>query len=187
MTYEGSSGSPIILVEGHKVVGLHKGYIELENKETNIKKCVNHGIYLKDIIEITKKEKKIIVEKECKECCCKSYKIIYYNVKIILKILIAIFLFYLLYIVFDIFFLEHKLYYPNGNLYYFGYTLFKIRHGVGKSYYENNNIEYNGHWKYDLKNGNGTLYENDAYNTKIYTCSFEKGFKSGFGIQYYKN
>ena len=183
MTYEGSSGSPIILVEGHKVVGLHRGYYELENKKND----VNLGIYLKDIIEITKKEKKIIVKKECKECFCKSYKIIYYNVKIILKILIAIFLFYLLYIVFDIFFLEHKLYYPNGNLYYFGYTLFKIRHGVGKSYYKNGNIEYNGDWKYDLKDGNGTLYENDAYNTKIYTGSFEKGFKSGFGTQYYKN
>ena len=143
---------------------------------------MNLGIYLKDIIEITKKEKKIIVEKECKE-----YKIIYYNVKIILKILIAIFLFYLLYKVFDIFFLEHKLYYPNGNLYYFGYTLFKIRHGVGKSYYKNGNMEYNGHWKNNLKDGNGTLYENDAYNTKNYTGSFEKGFKSGFGIQYYKN
>jgi V8-like Glu-specific endopeptidase len=79
-TYEGSSGSPIILVENHKVIGLHKEEAEILNKndknndkgidkyKNNVNNSVKRGTSLKNIIEITKKNNKNIVEeKEYKE------------------------------------------------------------------------------------------------------------------------
>ena len=199
-TYEGSSGSPIILVENHKVIGLHKGGADLLNKndknndkdndidkdkdKNNDNSIVKCGTSLKNIIEITKNNNNNIVEeKEFKEYFYIIWKTIIYNINRVLLILLSI----VILIISIIFFTKKKLYYPNGNLSYYGYMLFKKRHWKGISYYNNNKKEYDGQWRNDLKDGYGILYDNDENNTIIYIGTFQKGFVSGKGVEYYRN
>ena len=181
-TYEGSSGSPLILAENHKVIGLHKGKGEVKNN--NAINEVRLGISLINVIEITRKnEKNIVEEKDYKEYFYIISKAIIYNILLILILLLLI----LILIIIQYLFSKKKLYYPNGNLSYYGYILFNKKHWKGISYYESKNIEYDGQWKNDLKDGLGILFEDDKNNTKVYNGTFQKGFISGKGIEYYKN
>jgi len=185
-TYEGSSGSPIILAENHKVIGLHKGEYEIPNKndKNNVKNLAKCGTSLKKIIEITKENNKNIVEeKEYKEYFYIFLKSIIYNIKRVLQILLLI----MVLIISKYFFTKKKLYHPNGNLSYYGYMLFNKKHWKGISYYENNKTEYDGQWKNGLKDGHGILYMNDENNTIVYNGTFEKDLISGKGIEYYEN
>ena len=181
-SYEGSSGSPLILIENHKVIGLHKGKGGVKN--SNAKNEVGLGISIKNVIDITRKKKKNIVEeKDYKEYFYIISKAIIYNILLVLILLLLI----LILIICQYLFSKKKLYYPNGNLSYYGYILFNKKHWKGISYYKSKNIEYDGQWKNDLKDGLGILYEDDENNTKVYNGTFQKGLISGKGIEYYKN
>ena len=51
-TYSGSSGSPIFDLSSNKVIGIHKSYIQKDNKN----ECVNVGTFLKYPLQLIKKK-----------------------------------------------------------------------------------------------------------------------------------
>lgn len=184
-TYEGSSGSPLILVENHKVIGLHRGS---QNTNANGKsnKQFNIGYYIKDIIKVINENNKNIKDKLGKN----NYKERIYKLFTFLnnkKIYITISLLILFLSIFYMFFVKKKIKYKNGKTKYFGYMLFGSRHGYGISFYQSGNIEYEGNWKNDNYNGLGKQYYDDEEHTLKYEGKFDENGLKVNGTMYFSN
>ena len=169
-TEKGSSGSPIVLKNDDRVLGIHKGAIE--GKEKNI------GIFIGDIVESLKEYKKGGKGKDYYEDGKIKYEGNFeddeYNDD------------------------KGKFYDENGNKYEGKFTKGKkngefsvyegdlkkdLKEGKG-IYYWNNGNRYEGDWKNDLKEGKGIYYWNDG---RRYEGDWKIGKREGKGILYGNN
>ena len=191
-TTQGSSGSPIILKDTIKVIGIHKQGSKNKNE--------NYGNFIYPIMNIIKDD--IIYKKE-------QYEGEYVNDKFEGKGKY-------IYDNGEYYIGEWKnglrngkgkIYNKNGNIkyegdfvndkaegngtyiwengnYYIGDWKFGLRNGKGKNYYKNNKIMYEGDFFNDKYEGNGKYFwENGQY----YIGEFKNGLSNGKGKQYYKN
>ena len=171
-TQRGSSGSPIILENTTKVIGIHKGGEAL--------KAINYGDLIYPIVKEFELNNKITYENGdyyigSSLNNLKHGKGIYYykngNIK------------YEGDFVDDEFEGNGKFYYENGD-YYIGEYKNGLKHGKGKSYNKDGNIFYDGDYVNDIIEGNGKLYyENFGY----YIGEFKNNFRNGKGKLYYIN
>ena len=179
-TRQGSSGSPLVLKDSHKVIGIHVGKM----------KSYNVGVFIYDVIEdILKNNKNIEKEKKINKF---YYKIIKFLSKhkycLIVLCFIILLIIILPIILYKYVFEKHKhkiLYYDNNKIKYNGTMIDDNYDGKGVLYYENGNIWYNGSWIQNKKEGYGRLY---AENGQIkYDGEWHTDRKDGKGISYYDN
>ena len=194
-TFEGSSGSPIVLKGEEKVFAIHKGKLKKDNK--------NIGIFIKKIIDIIENYKKNgkgrdyyengkikyegnflddkYEDKEAKfyyengDLYIGEFKNgkpngngILYSTKYAGKFL-------------DGKYYNGKLYYGNGD-YYIGPFKNGKKEGKGKEYYKNGKLKYNGKFeddKYEDDDGKFYYENGDVYNGQLQKGRiFGKGYKT---------
>ena len=195
-TENGSSGSPIILEETNKVIGIHK--------QGNIHKELNYANFIGPIVTSLKNNKNYIYKKIFKDISFEGEisddefeadgKLIKNN---------------------EVYYIGHLLnYVPNGigvlyenkNIIYEGEFNFGIIEGHGKKIYDDNSY-YIGKFEDSKRNGEGILYnkdniiifegtfENDKYKNgrlnyddrSYYVGEFEDNKRNGKGILYKKD
>ena len=171
-TDEGSSGSPIISLNNNKVIGLHFG-----KKNEKMK----FGIFIKNIIEEFKKNKKYInkegdyYEGKWLNELKNGMGIIYYkngDIKYIGNFEND----YLLGFI--------KYFYKNGNCYncYLGESKNQLQNGKGIIKDKNKKIVYKGFFEEGKIKGFGIYFDEDS----VYEGEWENNKRQGFGIIYYK-
>jgi len=179
-TRQGSSGSPLVLKDSHKVIGIHIGKLN----------SYNLGVFIYDVIEdILKNNKNIEKEKKISKCYYKIIKFLSKNKFCLIGLSFIILLIIVLPIfLYNIIFEKHKhkiLYYDNNKIKYNGTMIGDYYDGKGVLYYENGNICYNGEWIQNKKEGIGKFYSENGQ--KKYDGEWLKDRKDGNGISYYDN
>jgi len=149
-TDNGSSGSPIISLKSQKVIGLHIG------KNNNIRN-IKYGIFIKNIIDEFKENKKYIGGEGD-----------YYKGKMLNEKKNGIGI----------------IYYYSGRIKYIGNFQNDYLIGIIKYIYKNGNC-YIGESKNQLQNGKGILKDKDKDGRILYKGFFEEGKIQGFGMYYY--
>ena len=167
-TKKGSSGSPIILYNENKVVGIHFGEIKL-----------GLGVFMKDILDELSKCK---IEKETITIKY-FFKFIYFFKKYFIIILL-ISTFAIAYFFGLIFNKNKKFYYEDGSISYVGSVKNNIPHGYGTMFWENGKIKYDGYFKNGFFDGAGMSYYKNG--NIMFIGTFTKG-KYIFGKMYEKN
>ena len=167
-TKKGSSGSPIILYNENKVVGIHLGDIKL-----------GVGVCMKDILYNLSKCK---IEKEAISIKY-FFKFIYFFKKyfIIILLISAFAIAYFLGLIFN---KNKKLYYEDGRIHYIGSMKNNKPHGYGTLFGENGKIQYQGDFKNGFFDGAGIMYYKNG--NIMFIGTLIKDNKS-FGKLYEKN
>ena len=164
-TVKGSSGSPILNLINHKVIGVHKG------SEGSLK----IGISMKFIVDafkktydINKSKLNLNIKEKVKGTEIISLRNNEYYVGHFKNGKIAI-------------------YYGDGNLKYEGDRVDGKYEGIGTYYYNEGGNRYEGEWKKGLKHGKGILYYKHETQEKKYDGYFVKGKFEGKGIYYWND
>ena len=159
-TIKGSSGSPIILKNSNKVIGIHKGGSLYEE---------NFGVFIYPVIKLIKEE---IRQKINNNNNNNNNNNINENNIFDYESLIN-----------DKYEENKKISYDNGD-YYIGQYKNGLRNGKGTLYLSDENIRYEGDWINDKYEGNGKyIYESGEY----YIGQFKNDLKHGKGTLYFSN
>ena len=159
-TKSGSSGSPILLKNTTKVIGMHK--------QGSIRKTENYGTLINSIIQLLESENEIIKDK-----LINNQKKIYENGN-----------YYIGQILNDKEYGQGKVCDKNGNIIYDGDFVNGKKEGNGKFIFEDGTY-YIGQWLNDKMNGKGKLYTKNG--ELIYDGDFVNGKKEGNGKYIYEN
>lgn len=184
-TEQGSSGSPIFLENSIRVLGIHKEGSRLKNE--NYADFIYPAI---NIIKETMKKKRNIdknknilnnIEKVNKNHSNWNY--LYICLTVFIPI-IAMVIFYFLYINKNKNIVENGKFYFLNEEYYIGQLINELPNGKGRHYYSNGTIKYSGDWVNGKYEGKGIYYLNDWV---FYIGEFKNGVRHGKGTEYYPN